>query len=85
MSRSFTRVAKNADLPAIRLHDARHGCTALLTTAGVAPRVVMEVLGPHSRIAITMNTYTHIVVVQDTQREAVNHMGRLLKRRPAAG
>ncbi|SCK38516.1 hypothetical protein YWIDRAFT_02054 [Streptomyces sp. SceaMP-e96] len=45
----------------------------------------MEVLGPHSRIAITMNTYTHIVVVQDTQREAVNHMGRLLKRRPAAG
>ncbi|MFJ3949047.1 tyrosine-type recombinase/integrase [Streptomyces libani] len=80
--RSFTRVAKNADLRVIRLHDARHGCATLLTAAGVAPRVVMEILG-HSQIAITMNTYTH--VVQDTQREAVSHMDRLLKRRPATG
>ncbi|MEU7199392.1 site-specific integrase [Streptomyces sp. NPDC045470] len=80
--RSFTRVAKNADLRVIRLHDARHGCATLLTAAGVAPRVVMEILG-HSQIAITMNTYTH--VVQDTQREAVSHMDRLLKRRPETG
>ncbi|MFG2889284.1 tyrosine recombinase XerC [Streptomyces sp. NPDC048248] len=80
--RSFTRVAKNADLRVIRLHDARHGCATLLTAAGVAPRVVMEILG-HSQIAITMNTYTH--VVQDTQREAVSHMDRLLKRRPSTG
>ncbi|MFH8632589.1 tyrosine-type recombinase/integrase [Streptomyces lydicus] len=80
--RSFTRVAKNADLRVIRLHDARHGCATLLTAAGVAPRVVMEILG-HSQIAITMNTYTH--VVQDTQREALSHMDRLLKRRPASG
>ncbi|MEW1659403.1 site-specific integrase [Streptomyces sp. NPDC093707] len=79
--RSFTRVAKNADLRVIRLHDARHGCATLLTAAGVAPRVVMEILG-HSQIAITMNTYTH--VVQDTQREAVSHMDRLLKRRPVS-
>jgi integrase len=34
--------------------------------AGVAPRVVMEILG-HSQIAVTMNVYAH--VVQDTQRE----------------
>lgn len=47
-----------------------------LTAAGVAPRVVMEILG-HSQIAITMNTYTH--VVQDTQREAVSHMDRMLR------
>ncbi|MFI0226116.1 tyrosine-type recombinase/integrase [Streptomyces lydicus] len=80
--RSFTRVAKNAGLRVIRLHDARHGCATLLTAAGVAPRVVMEILG-HSQIAITMNTYTH--VVQDTQREAVSHMDRLLKRRPETG
>nr|WP_284453845.1 transposase [Streptomyces sp. MRC013] len=50
-----------------------------LTAAGVAPRVVMEILG-HSQIAVTMNVYTH--VVQDTQREAVSHMDRLLRRRP---
>lgn len=77
--RSFTRVAGGAGLRVIRLHDARHGCATLLTAAGVAPRVVMEILG-HSQIAVTMNVYTH--VVQDTQREAVSHMDRLLRRRP---
>jgi integrase len=76
--RSFTRVAKSAGLRVIRLHDARHGCATLLTAAGVAPRVVMEILG-HSQISITMDVYTH--VVQDTQREAISHMDRLLKRR----
>ncbi|MET7799936.1 tyrosine-type recombinase/integrase [Streptomyces decoyicus] len=77
--RSFTRVARSAGLRVIRLHDARHGCATILTAAGVAPRVVMEILG-HSQISITMDVYTH--VVQDTQREAISHMDRLLKRRP---
>lgn len=77
--RSFTRVAQAAGLRVVRLHDARHGCATILTAAGVAPRVVMEILG-HSQISITMDVYTH--VVQDTQREAISHMDRLLKRRP---
>ncbi|MEW2605664.1 site-specific integrase [Streptomyces sp. NPDC047916] len=77
--RSFTRVAESAGLRVIRLHDARHGCATILTAAGVAPRVVMEILG-HSQISITMDVYTH--VVQATQREAISHMDRLLKRRP---
>lgn len=77
--RSFTRVAASAGLRVIRLHDARHGTATLLTAAGVAPRVVMEILG-HSQISITMDVYTH--VVQDTQREAISHMDRLLRRRP---
>lgn len=34
----------------------------------------------NSQISITMDVYTH--VVQDTQREAISHMDRLLKRRP---
>lgn len=76
--RSFTRVAQNAGLRVIRLHDARHGTATLLTAAGVAPRVVMEILG-HSQISITMDVYTH--VVQDTQREAMSHMDRLLRGR----
>ncbi|WP_411071186.1 tyrosine-type recombinase/integrase [Streptomyces sp. cmx-4-25] len=76
--RSFVRVSQTAGLRLIRLHDARHGCATLLTAAGVAPRVVMEILG-HSQISLTMDVYTH--VVQDTQREAISHMDRLLKRR----
>ncbi|WP_406512043.1 site-specific integrase [Streptomyces sp. NBC_00161] len=78
--RSFTRVAKDAGLRVVRLHDARHGTATLLTAAGVPPRVVMEILG-HSQIAVTMNVYAH--VVQDTQREAIGHMDRLLRRRAA--
>jgi site-specific recombinase XerD len=42
-------------------------------------RVVLEILG-HSQISITVDVYTH--VVQDTQREAMSHMDRLLRRRP---
>ncbi|CAM5441193.1 site-specific integrase [Streptomyces xanthochromogenes] len=81
--RSFTRVAQGAGLRVVRLHDARHGTATLLTAAGVAPRVVMEILG-HSQISITMDVYTH--VVRDTQREAMSHMDRLLrKRRPDRG
>ncbi|MEV6292402.1 tyrosine-type recombinase/integrase [Streptomyces sp. NPDC051896] len=76
--RSFTRVAESAGLRVIRLHDARHGTATLLTASGVAPRVVMETLG-HSQISITMDVYTH--VVQDTQREAMSHMDRLLRKR----
>lgn len=76
--RAFTRVAANADIRVIRLHDARHGCATLLTAAGVPPRVVMEILG-HSQISITMDVYTH--VVQETQREAISHMDRMLKRK----
>lgn len=76
--RSFVRVSEEASLRLVRLHDARHGCATLLTAAGVAPRVVMEILG-HSQISLTMDVYTH--VVQDTKREAISHMDRLLKRR----
>jgi integrase len=57
---------------------ARHGCATLPATAGVAPRVVVEILG-HSQISLTMDAYTH--VAQDTQREAISHMDRLLRRR----
>ncbi|MEV0187191.1 site-specific integrase [Kitasatospora purpeofusca] len=74
--RSFVRVSKAAGVPAIRLHDTRHGCATLLVASGVPARVVMEILG-HSQIGLTMNVYTH--VAQDTQREALGNMDRLLK------
>ncbi|WP_372506400.1 tyrosine-type recombinase/integrase [Streptomyces malaysiensis] len=79
LNRSFSRLTASAGLRPIRLHDARHGCATLLTAAGVAPRVLMEILG-HSQISMPMDVYTH--VAQDTQREAISHMDRLLKRRP---
>ncbi|MFE4019726.1 tyrosine-type recombinase/integrase [Streptomyces sp. NPDC059101] len=78
LNRSFSRLTASAGLRPIRLHDARHGCATLLTAAGVPPRVLMEILG-HSQISMTMDVYTH--VAQDTQREAISNMDRLLKRR----
>ncbi|MGW6916686.1 site-specific integrase [Kitasatospora sp. NPDC054939] len=82
LTRSFARVTAAEALPAIRLHDARHGCATLLSAAGVAPRDLMAILG-HSQIAITMEVYTH--VVQERQREAMSHMDRLLRRRRKTG
>lgn len=76
--RSFGRITVAAGLPQVRLHDTRHGCASLLFAAGVAPRTVMEILG-HSQIAVTMNVYTH--VSDESRREAMSHMDRLLKRR----
>jgi integrase len=44
----------------LRLHDLRHSCASFLLALGNSPRVVMELLG-HSGIAITMNTYAHVL------------------------
>jgi integrase len=79
-------VAARADSPGVwpwpaycqSARTRRHGCATLLTAAGVVPRVVMEILG-HSQISITLDVYTH--VTSDTQREAISHMDRLLRRR----
>ncbi|MFJ8041357.1 tyrosine-type recombinase/integrase [Kitasatospora sp. NPDC096147] len=76
--RSFRRIAAEARVPVVRMHDARHGTATLLVACGVSPRVVMEILG-HSQIGLTMNVYTH--VTQDSQREALANMDRLLNKR----
>jgi len=46
--------------PRIRFHDLRHTSASLLLAAGVHPKVVQERLG-HSQIAITMDTYSHVM------------------------
>lgn len=65
-----------------RARDTRHGCATLLVACGVPPRVVMEILG-HRQIGLTVNVYTH--VSEETRREALGHMDRLLKRRRKTG
>lgn len=58
--RTFGRILRTARLPKMRFHDLRHSCASLLLAEGVSPRVVMEMLG-HSRISVTMDTYTHVM------------------------
>ena len=56
----FQRLAKDAGLPVIRLHDARHSCATLALAAGIHPKVVQQLLG-HASWSTTMDLYTHRV------------------------
>ncbi len=73
----FHEALEEAGIRRIRFHDLRHSCATLLLVQGVSPRVVMEVLG-HSEIALTMNSYSH--VVPELQREAAQRMQAILER-----
>lgn len=59
-TRSFHHLRKEAGLERMRFRDMRHTCASLLLTRGVPLRVVMEVL-EHTQIALTANTYTHVI------------------------
>jgi integrase len=73
--RDFKRILTKAGVPDQRFHDLRHAAASLLLAQGVSPRVVMELLG-HSRISITMDTYSH--VVPSLMREAADKMDEIL-------
>lgn len=60
LSRTFSRLAKKAELPTIRFHDLRHTHATLALQAGVHPKVVSERLG-HATVSITLDTYSHAV------------------------
>jgi integrase len=49
-----------AALPRIRLHDVRHSYATAPLAAGVPPKVISQRLG-HAPIAITMDTYGHVI------------------------
>jgi integrase len=60
-ARRFTPLLKCAGLPQrTRFHDLRHTCAALLLSKNVNPKVVSEMLG-HASIAITLDTYSHVL------------------------
>jgi integrase len=58
--RNFARLLKEARLPHIRFHDLRHTCATLLLTQGTHPKYVQDLLG-HATIAITLDTYSHVM------------------------
>jgi integrase len=77
VTRRFQRLLARAGLPRQRFHDLRHACATLLLAEGVHPRVVMDTLG-HSQIALTMNTYSHVIPA--LQRDAADRMDDILAR-----
>jgi integrase len=61
--------------PRIRLHDVRHSYATAALAAGVPPKVVSQRLG-HATIAITMDTYSHVIPGLDEQ--AAETVARLI-------
>jgi integrase len=55
--------------PDLRVHDLRHTAVALLIQAGVHPKVIQRLMG-HSSVAITMDTYGHLI---GNQLEQASH------------
>lgn len=60
ISQTFTRIARRAGVPVIRLHDLRHTHGTLLIAAGVPVKVVSERLG-HANPTFTIETYQHVL------------------------
>jgi Phage integrase family len=74
-SRWFEQHARAAGLPTIRLHDVRHSYATAALAAGMPAEVVSERLG-HANIAITMDTYSHVLPGLDAQ--AAGTVARLI-------
>jgi integrase len=73
----FEQHARAAGLPRIRLHDVRHSYATAALAAGIPAKVVSERLG-HANIAITMDTYSHVLPGLDAQ--AAGTVARLILR-----
>jgi hypothetical protein len=74
-SRWFEQRARAAGLSRICLHDVRHSYATAALAAGVPAKVVSERLG-HANIAITMDTYGHVLPGLDAQ--AAGTVARLI-------
>jgi integrase len=80
LRRDFNELIEKAGVRRIRFHDLRHTCATLLFAQGVAPRVVMDVLG-HSTLGITMDLYAHVtpsalIDAASAMDAALNNEGR---------
>jgi integrase len=71
----FGRLAREAGLPKIRLHDVRHSYASAALAAGIPAKVVSERLG-HATIQITLDTYSHVLPGLDAQ--AAETVARLI-------
>jgi integrase len=60
LSDPFHIALKRAGLPGVRIHDLRHSAATHLLVKHVHPKVVQDLLG-HSTIAITLDTYSHVM------------------------
>lgn len=58
-NKRWLALLEKADVPRVRLHDARHSAATVALLSGASTRAVMDMLG-HSQISVTMR-YQHVV------------------------
>lgn len=78
-SRRFTKIAEQAELPKIRLHDLRHSYVVAARRAGIDTKTVSERLG-HADITVTLRVYDH--VFRDDDTEAANRIAESIYAQP---
>jgi integrase len=77
VSAQFAEHVKACGLPAIRLHDLRHGACSLLLAGGVPIEVVQMILG-HATATTTRRVYAHVVraITAEQVEQATNLLTR---------
>ncbi len=73
--KSFRKLLRKADLPAIRFHDLRHTAASLMLNNGVDVLVASSRLG-HAKPSITLDVYGHLI--PDMQIRAATIVEELL-------
>jgi integrase len=79
ISKDFCALVRKAGLPRLTFHGLRHAFASLLLSSGVNLKVTSEMLG-HSNIAITADTYSH--VLPGLQEQAVLALDQRLSLEP---
>ncbi len=79
-TRTFTRLAADAGLPRICLHDARHTSATIGIAAGVDVKSMQTRMG-HASPTTTMGIYVH--PVNTAERQAANTMEDRIFRKPS--
>lgn len=77
VARAHQRIAGEAGVPVIRLHDVRHTAATLLLEAGTHVKIVSDLLG-HSQISTTLDIYSH--PDESMQRGATQALADALER-----
>ena len=81
MTKDFRGLVDRFGLPYLTLNGLRHAHATLALAAGVNPKIVSERLG-HSTIAVTMDTYSHVLPgMQEEAAQAVEDLLEEARRR----